>query len=108
MKRTILCLMVIAASLILANDKNNDFVSPKVTFDTFINAVRERNMDLALLCFSTEIRNDIAAEWKNEDLPDSIWYEITAEETGTDEAVIEVTMWEDISARNFNKRIWFG
>ncbi|OGC42665.1 hypothetical protein A2Y85_06215 [candidate division WOR-3 bacterium RBG_13_43_14] len=107
MKRTILCLMVIAASLILANDKNNDFVSPKVTFDTFINAVRERNMDLALLCFSTEIRNDIAAEWKNEDLPDSIWYEITAEETGTDEAVIEVTMWDDISDRKVNERIWF-
>ncbi|OGC41873.1 hypothetical protein A2Y85_01845 [candidate division WOR-3 bacterium RBG_13_43_14] len=107
MKRFIIFMNLIVVSMILANDVNYYFVSPRSTFDTFINAVREKNKDLALLCFSVKLRNDIAREWENEALPDSIWYEITAGETGIGEAVIDVTMWDDISDRKVYERIWF-
>ncbi len=107
MKRITIFLTMTAIVLIFANDIGDRFASPRNTFDTFINAVREKNKDLALLCFSIKVRNDIAQEWENEELPDSIWYEITAEETSVDEAMIEVTLWDDISERKVHEKIWF-
>lgn len=94
-------------SLLIANDISDRFATPRSTFDTFIDAVLDKDKDLALLCFSVTIRNEIAQEWEDEELPDSIWYEITSEEIDEDAAVIEVTMWDDLTDREVDEMLWF-
>ena len=107
MKHKIILASIIIISLLAADGIVERFASPRSTFDTFINAVLEKNKDLALLCFSVTIRNDIAQEWRDEEMPDSIWYEITAEDIGEKEAAIDVTMWDDITDRDVNEKLWF-
>jgi hypothetical protein len=84
-----------------------DFSSPEATFNTFVEAILHRDQDLAIHCFSMDLEADLSEGWEEEELPDSVVYEVIDEYHEEDYAELDIRIWDDIAQEEIVETFYF-
>jgi hypothetical protein len=84
-----------------------DFSSPEATFNTFVEAILDRDQDLAIQCFSIEMEAELSEGWEEEELPDSVAYEVIDDYYEDDYAELDIRIWDDIAQEEIVETFYF-
>lgn len=91
--------------LIVTQCSSGNFNSPRATLETFFRAIRARNKNLCVSCFSKKDQQEIISNWDDAQIPDDFEYNILDEDIGRAAASITVEIITDDSKETEN--IWF-
>lgn len=84
-----------------------DFSSPEATFGTFVNAVLARDQDVAVECFAADLQAEMSEPWEQEELPDSVRFEVVNEYVEEAYAELEISIWDDLTEETVVETMYF-
>jgi hypothetical protein len=84
-----------------------DFSSPEATFASFVEAVLQRDQDAAVRCFAADLQAGLAEEWEQDELPDSVEFEVVGKFIEEDYAELEIRIWDDLTEEEVVETMYF-
>ncbi|MBN2620865.1 hypothetical protein JXB22_07215 [candidate division WOR-3 bacterium] len=84
-----------------------DFSSPEATFNTFVKAVLGRDQDAAVECFAADLQAEMSDPWEEDELPDSVEFEVVDEYVEEAYAELEISIWDDLTEETVVETMYF-
>lgn len=101
---------IIVCCVMFAFGDNNvvaDYSSPEATFSTFVDAILQRDQELAIKCFSIDLEAELSEGWEEDELPDSVAFEVVDEYFEEDYAELEIRIWDNIAQEELVETFYF-
>jgi hypothetical protein len=101
--------LVVCSLMVLFGEKGiaPDFSSPEATFGTFVKAVLGRDQDVAVECFAADLQADMSDPWEEDELPDSVEFEVVNEYIDEISAELEISIWDDLTEETVVETMYF-